>query len=97
MSAGRRERTTYFRKPECKYFCAEDWTVESALELLANFDFSRTRFCGVVSLVRDERSRNALIRPDGNKPGRDVRFGSTRATSNFNLAQLVSTSPTRAP
>src|SRR5690348_15390765 len=32
------------RKTEAEYFSREDWTAESTLKRLANFDFFRTRF-----------------------------------------------------
>jgi len=32
--------------PKEKYFCVHDWTADSALNCLMNFDFSRGRFCG---------------------------------------------------
>jgi hypothetical protein len=41
-----REGSINFGKTEAKYFSREDWTVESALNSLMNFDFSRIRFLG---------------------------------------------------
>jgi hypothetical protein len=49
IEAGWRDEITVFRKTEAEYFLRQGWTVESALNRLANFRFSRTRL-----LVRHE-------------------------------------------
>jgi hypothetical protein len=45
IEAGWRDGNTYFGKTEEIYFSRRDWTVESALNRLTKFDFSRTRIC----------------------------------------------------
>lgn len=76
MSAGRRERTTHFRKPEGKYFCAEDWTVESALKLLAKFRFlAQGTLWSRQPRKPGEIAKSALIRPTAtSRPGQRRRI-----------------------
>jgi hypothetical protein len=52
-----------FRKDE--YFCAEDWTPDSALNRLAHSDFARMRFCVTSGLESAGTSqKNATDLPD---------------------------------
>src|SRR5689334_9794649 len=53
----------HFCKSEALYFSAGDWTAESPLNLLANFDFSRTRFERLFTSAQTVRTRKA--RPTG--------------------------------
>jgi hypothetical protein len=59
IEAGWREKIRNLRKTEVEYFARQDWTVESALNRLAKFDFSRTfyRCSGGLSQVRWRASR----------------------------------------
>jgi hypothetical protein len=55
-SASRRdaEQTiTYSRKTEGNYFRRKDWTAESPLNPLANFDLSRTPCCNIGAVADD--------------------------------------------
>ena len=51
---------------EDKYFLQRDWTVESALKLLANFDFSRRGF------FSDEPDRQSDDVPEIRLKGKSV-------------------------
>jgi len=47
-----------FRKTEVKYLSRQDWTGDSRLNPLVNFDFSRTRFGGQNSGARANNAAN---------------------------------------
>jgi hypothetical protein len=49
IEAGWQDKITFFWKTEYKYFCVPDWTGESALNRLTNFDHPRMRFSRSVS------------------------------------------------
>src|SRR5690242_11030841 len=63
IEAGLREQIIHFCKSEALYFSTGDWTAESPLNLLANFDFSRTRFERLFTSAQTVRTRKA--RPTG--------------------------------
>jgi hypothetical protein len=50
-------------KQKRKYFCRRDWTIDSLLNRLANFDFSRMRFLWTIPPSRTHSEQ--LICPDG--------------------------------
>jgi hypothetical protein len=72
VEAGWRDKIIFSRKPEAEYFCAENWTAESALNRLTNFDFSAH------AILALPKRRNALTPSitclSGKSPGggRDV-------------------------
>jgi hypothetical protein len=45
--------------PKAEYFCVQDWTADSALNCLMNFDFSRMRF--LQDFARDRARLSAAI------------------------------------
>jgi len=52
--------------PKADYFCAGDWTADSVLNCLVNFDFSRGEF--LQDFARDRATSSAANCPSGKSP-----------------------------
>jgi hypothetical protein len=71
--AGRRQWITIFRKTEVQYFSRQDWTADSPLNWLANFDSSRM-VLQAFARSRVEQNRELICPTNEAPPNQSLTF-----------------------